>query len=69
MFRKIDGEEFIAKIRSLDQSLSKIKLTGVEIDKTTREVTFLFICENTVSSEVRELIVAETKKNSAKCSW
>ena len=62
MFRKIDGEEFIVKIRSLDQSISKIKLTGVEIDKTAREVTFLFICENTVSSEVRDLILSETKK-------
>ncbi len=62
MFRKIDGEQFVEQIRTLDPSLSKIKLTSIEICKAERDVCFLFICENTVSSEIKDKILALAKR-------
>lgn len=61
MYRRIDGDAIIEKIRALDQSVSKIKLTNVEIERAKNEITFYFICENTVSPQVKDAILEQLK--------
>ncbi|MCQ2387230.1 MAG: hypothetical protein MJ066_02140 [Clostridia bacterium] len=49
-------DDFINRIRSLDISLEKMRVRNIEIDKKTRCVTYVFICDKTVSEELKQKI-------------
>jgi hypothetical protein len=54
--------EFIADIRNLDESLKNARLSKVEIDKKNAQISYVFICDQTVSDTVKNLVMAETEK-------
>lgn len=54
--------QFIDDIRSLDPTLTKIRLSSVEIDKKTASIKYVFICDQTVSELLRDKIALEVEK-------
>ncbi|MBQ7348509.1 MAG: hypothetical protein IJW47_00800, partial [Clostridia bacterium] len=61
MYRTLDSTEFISSVRVLDPILKNIKISSVEIDKNTREITYVFICDNTVGDELKEKILKQAE--------
>ena len=61
MYRTLDSTEFISSVRELDPILKNIKISSVEIDKNTREITYVFICDNTVGDELKEKILKQAE--------
>jgi len=54
--------EFISDIRRLDECLSSIRLSKVEIDRKTKTIRYTFISDKTVSLEVKKLILEEAER-------
>lgn len=50
-------EEFIEKIREIDERLKKIRISSVEIDKKTNAVKYLFICPETIDETLKNKIL------------
>ncbi len=57
--------EFIEDIRALDESLNKIRLSGIEIDRKERSICYDFICNNTVDQTLQDKILSEVEKITA----
>ncbi len=54
---KIDSkEEFIEKIRSLDEKLNNIRVSSVEINKAERVISYEFICPNFIDDFLKNKI-------------
>lgn len=66
MYTIKSSSEFIADVRSLDESLKNARLSKVEIDKKQATITYVFICDKTVDESVKKLILAEAEKITSK---
>ena len=56
MYKTVDSLEFIELVRGIDPTLKNIKLKNVRVEKSTGVITFVFICDNTVSDELKNQI-------------
>lgn len=55
---KIDGvKAFNENVRLIDESVKRIKLCGIEIERETKGIVYSFVCDKTVPDEVRQKIV------------
>ncbi len=66
MFTIKTSSEFIADIRALDERLKRIRVSSIEIDKTNYSIKYNFICDQSVDSELKEKILDEIEKITAK---
>ncbi len=57
MFKVKTGEEIVAEVRALDESLKKLKISSIEIEKATGTITYNFICDKAVSEELKSSIL------------
>ncbi len=62
MFTIKSSEDFIQSIRSIDSSLESLKLKNVEIEKSTGEITFNFICDRFIEDALKEKMEIEALK-------
>ena len=53
MYKTVDSTEFIQLVRGIDPLLANIKLKNVRVEKNSGEITFVFICDNTVTDELK----------------
>ncbi len=56
MYKTVDSSEFIDLIRAVDPVLNNIKLKNVRVEKSSGVITFVFICDNTVTEELKNKI-------------
>ncbi len=61
MYKTVDSSEFIDLIKSISPTLKNTKLKSVRIDKTAGEISYVFICDNTVSDELKEEMVKKAE--------
>lgn len=55
---KIDGlKAFNENVRMIDESVKRIKLCGIEIDRESQGVIYKFVCDKTIPDEVQSKIV------------
>ncbi|MBE7087722.1 MAG: hypothetical protein E7369_05440 [Clostridiales bacterium] len=66
MFTVKTGEEFISDIRALDESLSNLRISSVEVDKKNYSITYNFICDKVVDEELKNKILSEAEKITAR---
>lgn len=52
----ISGEEFIRKIREIDEILIKARISSVEVVKKERRIKYYFICENVVDENLQKKV-------------
>lgn len=52
----ISGEEFIRKIREIDETLVKARISSVEVVKKERRIKYYFICENVVDENLQKKV-------------
>lgn len=62
MFKSDGTKAFNDTLRNIDESVSNIKLCGIEIQRESKSIVYNFVCEKTVSDLVREKIVNECMK-------
>ena len=62
MFTVKSKTQFINDIRAIDSSLKNIKLNSIEIERESGLVRYNFICDNTVSQDLKEKILAQAEK-------
>ena len=62
MYKTVDSSEFIELVRAIDPTLANIKLKNVRVEKNTGEVSFIFICDNTVNEELKTRILGVVEK-------
>ena len=62
MFTVKSSAEFIADVRSIDQSLKNIRLSSIEIEREKCKIRYNFICDQAVSADVQNKILAEVEK-------
>ncbi len=65
MFALKSGEAILAGVRALDESLKKLKISSIEINKTERSITYNFICNEVVSEELKKAILGEILKETS----
>ena len=55
---KIDGvKAFNENVRLIDESVKRIKLCGIEIERQSKGIIYNFVCDKTVTDEVKEKII------------
>ncbi|MBO5714083.1 MAG: ribonuclease H-like domain-containing protein [Clostridia bacterium] len=57
MYKTVDSSEFIDLIRAIDPVLKNIKLKNVQVEKNSGEISFVFICDNTVNDQLKTQIL------------
>ncbi len=62
MFTVKTSAEFISDIRGLDECLNSIRLSKVEIDRKNKTIRYNFICDKTVSLDVKRRILDEAER-------
>ncbi len=62
MYRALDYEDFIAQVRATDERVKRIKIVSVEVKRSSKEITFNFICDNAVDGNLRDKICEQVKK-------
>ena len=62
MYKTVSEAEFISTIKSLDERLEKIKLSGIEITKEQGVIRYNFICDKTVDTDLQNRILKEAEK-------
>ena len=62
MYKTVDSSEFIELVRAIDPTLKNIKLRNVRVEKNSGEITFVFICDNTVTEELKTKILKEVEQ-------
>ena len=55
-------QEFVEDIRSIDETLSKIRLSEVIVSRKEASIKYVFICDKTVDGELVEKIKDEAEK-------
>ncbi len=55
-------EEFEGDVKNLDESLKNARLSNVTVVRNERKIRYEFICDKTVSPEVKEMILKEAEK-------
>ncbi len=66
MFTVKKGTEFINDVRALDESLKNIRISSIQVNKADLSVEYNFICDETVSAELKEKILREAEKITSK---
>ena len=54
MYKTLDSKELMDKLRSLGEEVSNLRLNSIEVEKKTREITYLFICDKTVGDKIKQ---------------
>lgn len=62
MYKAVSESEFIATLRRIDEKLKSLKLGNIEIDKGARSIKYNFICEQTVTPDLKEKILNEVEE-------
>lgn len=62
MFTVKSHAQFIADIRSLDESVKNIRLSSIDIERTKGLVSYNFICDKTVDQTIKDKILQEAEK-------
>lgn len=65
MFTVKSEEQIIGEIRSLDQSLKRIRLANIEVNKTDKTISYNFICDKTVEESLQQKIWHAVEKITA----
>lgn len=66
MYAVKSSAEFIDAIKELDPRLKNLKLKTIEVDKENAGITYNFICDEAIDSELREKISNQVEKNTLK---
>lgn len=61
---KTEGE-ILREIREIDPCLQNIRLSNIEIDRSKKEINYLFICDKTVSEDLKNAIWERVEKITA----
>ena len=59
------GAEFLSEIRGLSETLKDLKISSVEVDREKNSVKYNFICDKTVSDELKKKIAEKVAENTA----
>ena len=62
MYTVKNSAEFISDVRSIDERLKNIRLSSIEIEREKCKIRYNFICDQAVSAELQESILAEVEK-------
>lgn len=62
MYTVKNREEFISDIRSLDNKLSKIRLSSIEIDRKGKSIKYCFIIDTVIDDDLKNKILEEVEK-------
>lgn len=62
MYTVKSSNEFIEDIKSLDEKLKNIRLSGIEIKREDKSVHYSFICDQMVSEDLQRSILKEAEK-------
>ncbi|MBQ3596625.1 MAG: 3'-5' exoribonuclease [Clostridia bacterium] len=62
MFTVKSHAEFLSDVRSVHPSVKNMRLNQIEIDRENKKITYRFICDQTVSEEVKDLILSHAEK-------
>ena len=54
MYKTLDSKELMDKLRSLGEEVSNLRLNSIEVEKKTREITYVFICDKTVGDKIKQ---------------
>ncbi|MBQ8197203.1 MAG: 3'-5' exoribonuclease [Clostridia bacterium] len=65
MFKIKSAEEILASLRAIDISLSKLKISSIEINKAQSSITYNFICDKAVDEIIKSAILREVEKHTS----
>ena len=52
-----NSNDFIEKVRELDEKLKSIRINSIEIDKEKQKVTYIFICSEYIGDDLRNKVL------------
>ena len=62
MYTIKNSSEFIADVRSLDERLKNVRLSSIEIERSTQKIRYNFICDTAVDEDLQKKILNEAEK-------
>lgn len=62
MYTIKNSSEFIADVRSLDERLKNVRLSSIEIERSTQKIRYNFICDTAIDEDLQKKILNEAEK-------
>ncbi len=62
MYTVKSSTEFIADLKSTDEKLKNIRLSGIEVDRQKKGICYNFICDQAIDDVLKDRILSEVEK-------